>query len=739
VITRWIRLRIFICAAILALAGIKVARRAFHLQLVQSEELRARAEDQSMREIELLPQRGRILDRRGNELAGSALFDSVACNPRVLLKVPEGPERLAAALSMDKKQLRRSLEAVRTRPFAWVRRTVSPDDGGRVRALNLPGVHMRREPKRVYPRNEIAATVIGHANVDGKGVEGVERAFDAVLRGTPTRLVGIKDGSGREMLMEGLVDRKDTIGKDVVLSLDQFLSHVTHEALARAVKKWNAKAGTAVVMDPRSGEVLAMASVPSYNPEQPGEGIKRGATRNRAITDILEPGSTMKTFTMAAAFEDRKVRPHDLIDCQSGRPLMIGKSRIRDSHPEGVLTAEQVFQRSSNIGTVKIARALGKQSLHETLIRFGFGRRTGVGLGGELPGLLRPVGKWGDIHFANIAFGQGMAVTPLQLVAGYAAIANGGIYNPPRLALKIVGTDGKEQPVPLPAAAGEKRRVLSAETAQLMLSIMRGVTGDEGTARQAAMDGYAVGGKTGTAQKVRNGRYDDEAWIGSFVGIVPADDPRLVIAVIIDEPHPEHRGGMVAAPAFREIAESAVRYLGLPPNQAYALRKPVAGGEILEEGTFGLAGADGEKRVGAPAVADAIEGSASEQPLWAGPEALDDVMPVLGEDESENEAASPSDTRIIAGVESLEGDGAGADQGDTLGEGNDNNNGEGPEQTVVTVPSFAGMSIGEAIRAAADAGVELALEGSGIAVAQMPPPGPLRRGSLCRVSFRPGS
>ncbi|HEY0706576.1 MAG TPA: penicillin-binding protein 2, partial [Polyangia bacterium] len=415
-ITRWIRLRIFICAAVLAVAGIKVARRAFHLQIVQSEELRARSDDQSLREIELLPQRGRILDRRGNELAGSALFDSVSCNPRVLLKVPDGPERLAAALGMDKKQLRRSLEAVKTRPFAWVRRTVSPDDGGKVRALNLPGVNLRREPKRVYPRNEIAATVIGHANVDGKGVEGVERAFDSALRGTPTRLVGIKDGSGREMLMDGLVDRKDTIGKDVVLSIDQFLSHVTHEALARAVKKWNAKAGTALVMDPRTGEILAMASVPSYDPEAPADGIKRGATRNRAITDILEPGSTMKTFTMAASLEEKKVRPRDLIDCQSGRPLMIGSTRIRDSHPEGVLTAEQVFQRSSNIGTVKIARGLGKQRLYEALVRFGFGRRTGLGLGGELPGLLRPVNKWGEVHFANIAFGQGLAVTPLQLV-----------------------------------------------------------------------------------------------------------------------------------------------------------------------------------------------------------------------------------------------------------------------------------------------------------------------------------
>jgi cell division protein FtsI (penicillin-binding protein 3) len=711
-ITRWIRLRIFLCAALLALCGFKIARRAFHLQVVQSEELRTRGEEQSLREIELRPQRGRILDRLGNELAGSAQFDSVSCNPRVLLQSADGPEKLAKALGMDRRQLRRQLEAGRSRYFMWVKRTVPPEDSARVKGLALPGVNLRREPKRIYPRNEIAATVIGHANVDGKGVEGIERAFEEQLRGTPTRLQGFKDGKGREMLMDGLTDRKTTAGKDVVLALDQFLSHVTQRALAAAVKKWNAQGGVAMIMDPRTSEVLAMESVPTYDPESPGEAIARGATRNRAVTDQLEPGSTMKTFTLAATLDAGKVRPTDLFDCQAGRPLMIGNSRIRDSHPEGVLTAEQVLQRSSNIGTVKIARQLGKQRLYEALVRFGFGRRTGVGLVGEVPGMLRPVAKWGEVHFANIAFGQGLAVTPLQMVAGFAAIANGGIYQPPRLALKVLRPDGSEDPIPPSPDALPKHRVLSAETARTMLTIMRGVTtAEHGTASQAAIPGYPVAGKTGTAQKVKNGRYG--AWIGSFIGIVPADKPRLVIAVILDEPEPEHRGGMIAAPAFREIAEQAVRYLGLPPSEVVAkdgkdgkdgkdatAAAPTAQAEVAADG-HGAHADRGKDDLG--------EGPGSDQPVWAGPEALDEVVPVLGEgEEVAEEGAAAADV-------------AAAD-----------------EERVVTVPSFRGMSIAEAIRAAAEAGVELDLEGSGVAVAQTPAPGPLRRGSLCRVSFRPG-
>ena len=319
-----------------------------------------------------------------------------------------------------------------------------------------------------------------------------------------------------------------------------------------------------VMIDPRTGEILAMASVPTYNPNDPADAAKRGA-RNRTISDTFEPGSTLKTFTFAAALDAGKVRPEDRFDCQMGQ-LQVGKFHIRDDHPKGVLTAAEVFKYSSNIGTVKIARRIGKEALWNALDRFGFGRPTYVGLPGERRGILRPVSRWGEIEFATHAFGQGLTVTPLQLAAGFAAIAAYGVYHPPLLALHYIGSDGKARAGG--AAAGGARSDagdVRARRAHACSTIMQGVT-EDGTAKAAAIPGYPVAGKTGTAQKVSNGRYDPSKFLASFVGIVPADNPRLVIAVMIDEPQGIHYGGVVAAPAFKAIAESALRYLGVAPS-----------------------------------------------------------------------------------------------------------------------------------------------------------------------------
>jgi cell division protein FtsI (penicillin-binding protein 3) len=717
VISRWTRLRVLICGVVFVLCAVKIGQRAYELQVNRADELRGRAEDQHVREIELAPQRGRILDHKGVELAASAQFDSIACvSPRRLTAAPGAIEKLAAALKLERKALQqaigRAVEAKRY--FVWVKRAVSPEESAAVRALQLPGLHFTREPKRVYPAREAGGTVVGHTNVDGRGMEGLEKALDPYLRGTVTRVQGLRDGKGRELLLEGLVDRKATAGKDVVLTLDSYLTFIAHRALAGAVKKWNAKGGTVVVMEPRTGDILAMDSLPSYDPGVPGNAVAEGRTRNRSITDLIEPGSTMKTFTLAATIDAGKVKPSDLIDCQAGVPLMIGKSRVRDLHPQGVITAAEVLQRSSNVGTVKIARRLGKQKLHEALVRFGLGRRTGVGLAGERAGVLYNYQKWGDIHFANIAFGYGVMVTPLQLASGYAAVANGGVYQPPRLVQKVIHPDGREEVMPRPAGANEPVRVVSAATARTMLEIMTGVTGPEGTASRAVVEGFEVAGKTGTAQKWVNGKWGP--WTSSFIGIVPAQDPRLVIAVILDEPEPEHRGGMVAAPAFRDIAQAALQYLAVAPDPrllATDRAKAAARGAVAEADV--PAGEAHSELVGA----DLIEGPGSDQPLWGGPEDMQDTTPALGEDEAPTALAAGE----AAGAETepaaiAEAAARSADQ--------------------ITVPSFVGMSIGQAIRAAREAGVDIAAEGSGLAVAQSPPPGPRPRGALCRVSFRPG-
>jgi cell division protein FtsI (penicillin-binding protein 3) len=676
--TVWTKLRVALFGIGLLALAIVVGRRSFQLQVRESAQLREWAENNYLREIEIAPRRGRILDRKGNEFASSADLDSVYCNPRQLAFVLDASRKLAKALRMDERELDKNLASKQAQYFAWVKRRVTPDESKAVVALGLPGVGTRKEPRRVYPNGALAATVVGHSGLDGKGLEGVELGFEKALHGTGIEVVGVHDRLGRDLLVDGAIDSSSSAGKDLVLSLDRYLTYETERILAETVQKYNAKAGMSVMIDPRTGEILAMASVPTYNPNDPLDAAKRGA-RNRVISDTFEPGSTLKTFTFAAALDAGKVKPDDRIDCQMGQ-LIVGKFHIRDDHPKGVLSAAEVFKFSSNIGTVKIARRIGKEALWNALDRFGFGQPTYVGLPGERRGILRPVAHWGEIEFATHAFGQGLTVTPLQLAAGFAAIAAHGMYHPPKLAMNYLGPDGKPEPVERPPEARGETRVMSESAARTLLTIMQGVT-EDGTAKAAAIPGYAVAGKTGTAQKVSNGRYDPTKFLSSFVGIVPADDARLVIAVMIDEPQGIHYGGIVAAPAFKAIAESALRYLGVPPTapilaRAKAAPKPEAAHTETEPEGLGL---------DEPAAAVSHEQDDA------------DLGPLADEDE-EQESASPGG--------------------------------------VVVLPDFTGMSMGEAIRAARRAGVELVPSGSGIATGQSPKPGQVAPGTPCRVSFQ---
>jgi cell division protein FtsI (penicillin-binding protein 3) len=508
-------------------------------------------------------------------------------------------------------------------------------------------------------------------------------------------VTGMRDRLGRDLLMEGTVDASASAGKDLVLTLDKYLTYLTERALEEAVRKHNAKAATSVMIDPYTGEILAMASVPGYNPNSPKDASERGA-RNRAITDAYEPGSIMKTVTFSAAFDAGKLRPDDRFDCLMGQ-MQVGKFHIRDDHPKGMLTAAEVFKYSSNIGTVKIARRIGKETLARMIDRLGFGRPTGVGLPGERRGTVRPASHWGEIELATHAFGQGLTVTPLQMATAYAAIASGGVYHPPKLAVRFVSADGRSEPVPLPAEARPEARVLSENTARAMLTIMQGVT-EDGTAKLAAIPGYPVAGKTGTAQKVSNGRYDPSKYLAAFVGIVPADKPRVVIAVMVDEPHGVHYGGVVAAPVFKEIAEATLRYLGVPPSSsAVASAARPAQKNTARIDAAGRGEADSNE----------VEGLGVDQPVASVGEAQDDDWA---------EVASTEDEDGLA----MDGQPAAERKLDA------------------TIPDFVGMTLGQAVRAARRAGVELVPTGSGIAATQIPAPGAGVRGMPCRVSFRSG-
>jgi cell division protein FtsI (penicillin-binding protein 3) len=668
-----------ICGAVVIGLFAAVAKRAFVLQVREADRLRGMAEEQYLREIELPPRRGRILDRNGAELAATADVDSIYCNPRRLPDVRAAARRLGDVLGLDRRELEKKL--AQRRFFAWVKRKVTPDEVAAVKALALPGVAFAREPRRFYPNRSLAATVMGQAGQDGEGLDGVELALDRQLRGTSSSVQGIRDALGRDLLVDGTPDAPTGVGSDVVLTIDRYLTFVTERALADGVAQHHAKGAVSIVMEPRTGDVLAMASVPSFDPNDPAGAAEAGA-RNRAITDLYEPGSTMKVFSIGAAIDAGAVRADDRFDCLMGR-MMVGKYTIHDTHPHGILTVAEVLKFSSNIGATKIARRLGRDGLADALGRFGFGRPTGIGLPGERYGVVRPVDKWGDIGFANVSFGHGISVTPMQVAAGVAAIAAGGVYHQPHIVSRVVAADGT---VETPGVADD-RRVTSEATARTMLTIMRGVTEAGGTAKAAAIDGYPVAGKTGTAQKVSNGHYDPTKAVASFVGVVPADDPRLVILVVLDEPQGVHMGGAVAAPIFKEIAEQALNYLHVAPTTA----APV----VVARGR----GSDSEARADADEVA-------TDLPVDA--EALGDD-PAMAEEWDE-----------VAGAEG--GRPASATAAPTV------------------VPNFAGMSVGEAIRAARRSRVELAFDDTtgattGVALRQSPAPGPAPRGVLCRVAF----
>ena len=692
-ITRWTRVRVGVCGAVLACLFIGVAKRAYTLQVRDADRLRGMAEEQYLREIELPPRRGRILDRNGAELASTADVDSIYCNPRQLPDVRDAARRLARALGLDRADLEKKLG--QRRYFAWVKRKVTPDEVTAVKTLGLPGIAFTREPRRFYPNRTLAATIMGHAGSEGNGLEGIELSLDRQLRGTSTSVQGMRDALGRDIALDVSTDGSadgapTTAGSDVVLTIDRYLTFITERALAAGATEHRAKAAIAIVMDPRTGELLAMASVPTYNPNDPQSAADAGA-RNRAITDAFEPGSTMKTFTITAALDAGVVKADDRFDCLMGR-MMVGKYSIHDTHPHGVLTVAEVFKFSSNIGATKIARKLGRDELAEALARFGFGKQTGVGLPGERAGVVRPVAKWGDIGFANVSFGQGLTVTPLQMVAGVSAIAGGGIYRQPRIVARIVQADGTVETLP----AAPERRVMAPATARTMLAIMRGVTEPGGTAKQAAIEGYTVGGKTGTAQKVANGHYDASKWVSSFVGVVPAEDPRLAIMVIVDEPQGGHLGGAVAAPIFKEIAEQSLRYLHVPPTAPIAAK--------------GGAKAGAAAAAKAPALADADDG-ANEAPATDMP---------LDEDALGDDPALAEKWDEVAGAEGGRAERQAAER--------------------VVVPDFVGLSLGQAIHAARKSGVELAFDdpegrATGVALRQRPAPGPAPRGVVCRVAF----
>ena len=525
----------------LALAG-----RSFYLMGgVSTSFLQRQGEARYARTLEIPATRGRITDRNGVVLASSVPARAVWAIPEDVDAGPEQLSALARLLQMNVNELRRRLGDDRT--FVYLRRQVDADIAERIAALKLSGIHSTREFKRHYPEGAAHAHVIGFTNVEDRGQEGIELAHERLLAGRAGSRRVIKDRLGRVVEDDWL--REPVDGTDVALSIDNRIQYIAHAALKTALDKSRAKAGAAIVFDVKTGEVLALANLPSFDPNQRGR-LAGDAIRNRVLTDTFEPGSTMKPFSVAAALEAGKVKVDTRIQTAPGR-LTIGNRTIGDAHAHGMLTVEEIVAKSSNVGTAKIALDLPAQTLWETYTRVGFGQAPRLDFPGAVAGRLRPAKTWRPIEQATISYGHGVSVTLIQLARAYSVFANDGLLVP----LKLVKADETAIPV----------RAMSAETAQAMRRMLEMAVGVEGTAPLARIPAYRVAGKTGTAYKIKNGQYVKE-YVASFVGFAPVSDPRIVVAVMIDEPAGQHYGGQVAAPVFAAITASALRTLQVAPD-----------------------------------------------------------------------------------------------------------------------------------------------------------------------------
>ena len=556
--------RILLLSLFLAVAFGGLIVRAWDLQVLHHDHFQKRSADQHETTITLRASRGAIYDRNGRELALTAMVPSLYAVPRVITQPGVVAQALSALLNVDRETLERRLASGKA--FAWLERHVSPAVAKQVMALDINGIDQRDEPRRFYPNRTLAGPLIGFAGLDGVGLEGIERDYDRYLAGKEYTLDALRDAAGRKAMPGGALPPEHLAGYSVTLTIDARIQQLAEAALVAQVREMKAKSGLVVVMDPLTGDILAMAQTPAFDPNLFRE-AEPDQWRNRILTDTLEPGSTIKPVLIASALDMGKVRPDTMWNGYHGR-IKVGRKLITDVHGVAELNTLEIIQRSSNVGAVQVAQRIGKDAWYSYLKAFGFGEPTGLGLEGEQGGNLRPAKQWGLIHLATFSYGYGFSVTPLQMTRAIAAIANGGMMLRPRLVKDVKDARGRlveEFPV------REVRRVVSALAARQVTEGLIMATQKGGTGRKARVPGFEVGGKTGTAHKVDPllRGYSKEKVKSSFVGFVPAHAPRLVIYISIDEPKMAQYGGVVAAPVFSAIAREALPYMGVEATEPF--------------------------------------------------------------------------------------------------------------------------------------------------------------------------
>jgi cell division protein FtsI (penicillin-binding protein 3) len=710
--------RLYALSGFLCLWLVAICLRLVYLQIFCYGDFEHRAQHQQQRSFDLSPKRGVIFDRAGRELAMSIQVDSAFAVPT---EIPDLANTISLIARITRDDPRVVLADCRARKtFCWVARKADAEIVERIRALNLQGIHFQKEPKRFYPKRDLAAQMLGYVGTDDQGLSGLERQFNAELQGKPGKLMISVDARKRWF---SSVEKQPEPGNNLVLTVDQNIQYIAERELETAMEQTRSIAGTVIVQNPRTGEILALANRPTFNPNLRKE-ITVEALKDRAVSDIYEPGSTFKIVTVSAGLEEKITRPDEMFDCQMGS-IVINGMRIRDSKPHGVLSVSEIIAESSDVGAIKIALRLGEDRFYKYIRAFGFGQQTGIELPGETRGMTKPVNRWSKVSIGAISMGQEIGISPLQLIGLISTIANDGIWVAPRI---VAGTvEPQRTPQTISFQPGESRRVISPLTAAQMREILQGVVlHKHGTGRMAILEGYSSAGKTGTAQKVdpATRAYSRTKYVASFAGFAPVNDAKVSVAVILDSPVGLHQGGQVAAPVFQRVAQQVLEYMHvphdveLPPSRQVLLARRNAADKDLDESSpdhlgAGLDLADAGELPSAPAKsnsptisAEVVPAAMTQKEPIASMSAPPDTLSTSSDDLSQQKL--PASGTVVLDV----------------------------EEGGIAVPSFLGKNVRAAVEAAQDAGLDLDAVGSGVGREQSPAPGSkVAAGSRVMVKF----
>ena len=718
--------RLYLLGAILVLWAGAISLRLVYLQIFRYGDFEQRAQRQQQRTTEVAAKRGVIYDRAGRELAMSISVDSVFAVPADIPDLAGTISLVARITRDDPRELLARCKAART--FCWLARKADAEIADRIRSMNLRGIYFQKESKRFYPKRELAAQVLGYVGMDDEGLSGIERADDDELRGKPGRMLISVDARRKWF---GSVEKQPDPGENVVLTIDEKIQYIAERELETAMRETHAESGTVVVENPKTGEILALANRPTFNPNLARD-ITPQKLKDHAVSDVYEPGSTFKVVTIAAALEEKLTHPSEVFDCQMGS-IVINGMRIRDSKPHGLLTVAGILAESSDVGAIKIALRLGEERFYKYIRAFGFGQHTGIELPGETRGLSKPLNRWSKVSIGAISMGQEIGVTPLQLVGMISTIANDGIWVAPRIVAGTTEPRGTPQMVAF--HPGVQRPVISPMTAAQMKQMMQGVV-LHGTGKKAILEGYSSAGKTGTAQKVdpSTHAYSHTKYVASFAGFAPINDPAITVAVILDSAVGLHQGGQVSAPVFQRVTQQVLEYLHtphdveLPPSRQVLLAERRVKDQDVEEGSPDRLGDTLDAADIPPADASdqpAVASAASSPNITASvvmPAALRQAEPAVPAVPKQNQTARPEDkpgaSPLPVHLQS---------SGTVVLE---------VEQGGIAVPSFLGKSVRAAIEMAQESGLDLDVVGSGLAREQSPPPGShVASGSQVTVKF----